>query len=99
MHGCSDSSLASALKVGGRSTHSGARLSLSKMLVVAQVALSLFLAVGALLFARSFSNLVSQPLGVEDSVLSISISPSLGGYKPAELAALYKRILDRVESI
>ena len=56
---------ATALKASGRGTHQGARLSLSKMLVVAQVALSLFLAVGAGLFARSFSNLVSLPLGFE----------------------------------
>jgi predicted permease len=94
-----DLSLSTALKASGRSTHHGARMGLSKLLVVAQVALSLFLAVGALLFARSFSNLASQPLGVEESVLSVSMSPSLGGYKPAELPALYQRVLDRVEAI
>jgi predicted permease len=94
-----DLSLSTALKASGRSTHQGARLSLSKLLVVSQVALSLFLAVGALLFARSFSNLAAQPLGVQDSVISISISPSLGGYKLAELPSLYQRVLDRVEAI
>jgi predicted permease len=94
-----DLSLSSALKSGGRTTHHGARMSLSKLLVVAQVALSLFLAVGAGLFARSFSNLASEPLGLRDSVLSISMNPSLGGYQVAELPALYQRILDRVEAI
>ena len=54
-----------------------------------QVALSLLLAVGAGLFARSFSNLASQPLGFEEQVLWVSINPSLGGYTPEELPALY----------
>lgn len=94
-----DLSLSSALKSSGRGTHQGARLSLSKLLVIAQVALSLFLAVGALLFARSFNNLAAEPLGVEESVVSISINPSNGGYQLAELPALYQRILDRVEAI
>ena len=94
-----DLSLSAALKASGRGTHQGARLSLSKMLVVAQVALSLFLAVGAGLFARSFNNLVSQPLGLEDQVLWVGINPSLGNYQEAELAALYARLIERVEAI
>src|SRR3954466_11810207 len=48
-----DLSLTGALKASGRGTHRGAKLSLSKLLVVTQVALSLTLAVGAGLFARS----------------------------------------------
>jgi predicted permease len=94
-----DLSLSSALKTSGRSTHQGARLNLSKLLVVGQVALSLFLAVGAGLFARSFNNLVAQPLGFEDQVLWVAISPSLGGYQEAELPGLYERIIGRVEAI
>lgn len=94
-----DLSLSSALKSTGRGTHRGARLSLAKMLVVGQVALSLSLAVGAGLFARSFNNLVTQPLGVNESVISIPINPSLGGYALGELPALYQRVLDRVEAI
>ena len=94
-----DLSLSAALKSGGRTTHSGARMSLSKLLVVAQVVLSLLLAVGAGLFARSFNNLVTEPLGVHESVLSVSINPSLGGYRQTELPALYQRILDRVDAI
>jgi predicted permease len=94
-----DLSLSTALKASGRSTHHGARLSLSKLLVVGQVALSLFLAVGAGLFARSFDNLVSQPLGVEDQVLWVPINPSLGGYQQAELTGLYRRLIERVEAI
>ena len=94
-----DLSLSTSLKSSGRSTHQGAKLSLSKMLVIGQVALSLALAVGAGLFARSFNNLVTQPLGVVDQVLSVAISPSIGGYKIEELPALYQRIIERVEAI
>jgi predicted permease len=93
-----DLTLSAALRSSGRGTHRGARLSLAKVLVVAQVALSLSLAVGAGLFARSFNRLVSQPLGVDESVISIAINPSLN-YSMPELPALYQRLLDRVEAI
>lgn len=94
-----DLSLSESLKAGGRSLHSGARMSLSKMLVVAQVALSLTLAVGAGLFLRSFGNLASLPLGFEQHVIWASINPSLGGYQLNELPALYQRILQRAEAL
>ena len=94
-----DLSLTTALKSGGRGTHHGARMSLSKMLVVAQVALSLLLAVGAGLFLRSFGKLNALPLGYEQHVLWASINPSLGGYQQQELPALYRRIIERVEAL
>jgi predicted permease len=94
-----DLSLSQALKTGGRSTHFGARLNLSKLLVIAQVALSLLLAVGAGLFARSFGNLAALPLGFEPRVLWVSINPSVGGYSLAELPGLYRRLIDRAEAL
>lgn len=94
-----DLSLVRALKAGGRGVHGGGRVSLSKLLVIAQVALSLLLAVGAGLFARSFSNLIAQPLGVEDQVLWVAMSPATAGYQKSELPALYQRILGRVEAL
>lgn len=94
-----DLSLSTALKASGRGTPQGARLSLSKILVVAQVALSLLLAVGAGLFARSFGNLASLPLGFEPRVLWAAISPSVGGYELPELPALYQRIVERAEAL
>jgi predicted permease len=94
-----DLSLTQALKTGGRSTHFGARMNLSKLLVVAQVALSLLLAVGAGLFARSFGNLASLPLGFEPQVLWVSISPGTAGYALDELPGLYRRLIDRAESL
>ena len=94
-----DLSLSQALKTGGRSTHFGARMSLSKALVIAQVALSLMLAVGAGLFARSFGNLASLPLGFEQHVIWASINPNVGGYTVEELPALYDRIVRRAEAL
>jgi predicted permease len=94
-----DLSLSTALKSSGRGMPHGARLSLSKTLVVAQVALSLLLAVGAGLFARSFGNLASLPLGFEPRVLWAAISPSVGGYELPELPALYQRIIERAEAL
>ena len=94
-----DLSLSEALKAGGRSTHFGARMNLSKALVIAQVTLSLVLAVGAGVFARSFGNLASLPLGLEPQVLWAPISPNIGGYTEAELPALYARVLARAEAL
>lgn len=94
-----DVSLSTALKTSGRGTHSGARLNLAKTLVVAQVALSLLLAVGAGLFARSFGNLASLNIGYEPAVIWASIDARVGGYEEPELAALYQRIVSRVEAL
>ncbi|MDO8679789.1 MAG: ABC transporter permease [Acidobacteriota bacterium] len=94
-----DLSLATALKSSGRGTPHGARLSLSKILVVAQVALSLLLAVGAGLFLRSFGNLASLPLGFEPHVLSAAVNPSVGGYEVRELPALYQGVIARAEAL
>jgi predicted permease len=94
-----DLSLSSALKSSARGTHHGARLSLSKILVVAQVALTLVLAVGAGLFLRSFGNLASLPLGFEQQVIWASINPGVAGYALPELPALYQRILARAEGL
>jgi predicted permease len=94
-----DLSLSTALKSSGRGMRQGARLNLSKVLVVAQVALSLLLAVGAGLFLRSFGNLASLPLGFEPHVIWVSINPSIGGYKEDELPGLYQRLVARTEAL
>ena len=64
-----------AMKAGSRgSTDSRQRFGLRRALVVAQVALSLVLVVGALLFVRSFRNLVTLDAGFrQDHVFAATI--------------------------
>ena len=70
-----------------------------KALVVAQVALSLLLLIGAGLFTRSLHNLLSLNPGFQpESLLAFSVNPSLGGYDDSHRIALLGRILDDVVS-
>jgi putative ABC transport system permease protein len=58
----------SVLKAGGRGMTSGrARFRLQRILVASQVALSLVLLAGALLFARSLENLMTRNLGFQQN--------------------------------
>jgi predicted permease len=90
--------LSSALKakssrVGGLKL----RIGLAPALIVSQVALSLVLLIGAGLFARSLLKLEHEDLGFNrENVLLVDIDPRLAGYKPKELSALYKQLLDRL---
>ncbi|HET9529165.1 MAG TPA: ABC transporter permease, partial [Blastocatellia bacterium] len=78
----------------------GARMRLGKALVVAQVAMSLVLLVGAGLFVRTLRNLENSGLGFnKDNLLVFRIDPTLNGYKGPALADLYGRILGRIEQL
>jgi len=80
---------------GGRRT-----LGLTRGLVVGQIAISVILLVGAMLFARSLLNLETRPLGFdEEHVLLARVNPRLAGYKPADVAQLHRRIFDRVSAL
>ena len=63
------------MQAGGRSsTDSHERFALRRALVVVQVALSLVLIVGALLFARSLRNLVTLDPGFrQDGILAVDV--------------------------
>ncbi len=68
--------------------------------MVTQVAVSLVLLVGAGLFARSLMKLQQEDLGFNrDNVLLVNIESRLAGYKPAELAPLYRQLYDRVSAL
>jgi predicted permease len=76
------------------------RVNLGSVLVVAQVAISLILLVGAGLFARSLMNLQHEDLGFNrDNVLLATIDSRLAGYKPTELSALYRQLYDRLNAL
>ena len=76
------------------------RLSLSRGLVVAQMALSLLLLVAAGLFVRTLSNLHSIPLGFErDHVLLFDVNASQAQPDRTQVAAFYATLRDRLSEI
>ena len=73
------------------------RFDLRRILVVAQVAISLLLLIGAGLFVRSLSNLQNLDPGfVRDSLLLVSVSPQSSGYQGQRLRDYYERLLAKV---
>ncbi|MGB7493139.1 MAG: ABC transporter permease [Candidatus Acidiferrum sp.] len=93
--------LAASLKAGSRTTfgHLG-KLGTVRSLIIAQIAISLVLLVGANLFARSLINLEKQPLGFQpDHVLLVGISPRLANYKPESVASLYRTLYQRLNAL
>lgn len=91
-------SLVPALK--GTSTSGGSRSRMSRALVVAQMALSLVLLVGAGLFLRSLRSAVEIDKGfTPDNVLLASVDPGLQGYDRARAEEFYRRLTERVRAI
>lgn len=76
------------------------RVPMGKILVVAQVSLSLLLLVVAALFLRSFRNLSETQLGYDrDHLLEFFVDPLSYGYRAAEIPALAQGILARIDAI
>ncbi len=90
--------LISALKDGaGHTGYSRSRL--SKGLVVAQVAMSLLLLVGAGLFVRTLRNLTRIDVGFNrENLLLFNVHPGAIGYKGERLANLYPQLLERINT-
>jgi putative ABC transport system permease protein len=89
-----------AIKAQGRSIVGESRFGFGSMLVVAQVALSLVLVVGAGLFMRTFSTLSSVRLGFEpDPILIVSANAKRSTIDPARRADLYERLRAAAASV
>lgn len=74
------------------------RLRAGRALVLVQVAVSVPLLVGALLFLRTVHNLGQVELGFEPrDVVVFRMDPSLNRYEPPQVRALYERVLDRLQ--
>jgi predicted permease len=92
--------LTPALKDSARGASAPSRTWLSKSLVVAQVALSLVLLVGAGLFLRTLVNLRRVEPGFDTrNLLLFAVDPGLLGYKDERLADLYRRLTERIEAV
>jgi putative ABC transport system permease protein len=90
-----------ALKEGGRGTTQGrSRFGLRRVLVVSQIALSLMLLVGALLFARSLKNLATLDPGFRrDGILVVDIDFSARKLGTEGRRAFSDELLRRVRGI
>jgi predicted permease len=93
--------LVPALKSGPSSiTAPRARLGLGRSLVIFQIAISLLLLIGAGLLIHSLVNLETQNLGFTPKhVLLVTVDPELAGYKPKQLPALYRELVDRIRAL
>ena len=78
----------------------GAHGSLRKALVIAQVALSLLLLIGAGLFVRSLNNLKNLGPGFPvDRLVGFQIDPSLGGYTPERGKLFFQQLTESLRSV
>ena len=94
-------SLTTALKDSVKGAGGGTvRSLLTKSLVVAQVAMSLLLLVGAGLFIRTLHNLQKVDAGFnQQNLLLFRVDPRLNGYEKERLTNLYRQMFDRIEAV
>jgi predicted permease len=90
--------LTTALKQSRSTTGVVSRL--SKGLIVAQVALSLLLLVGAGLFIRTLYNLQRVNLGFnQENLLLFTLQPEQSGYKDERLVQFYQQLFARLDNL
>ena len=91
--------LANTLKDQAAAVLHGGSVKLRKSLVVAQVALSLLLLVGAALFLQSLRNLkFTNPGFDEHGLLSFAVEPTLNRYDVPWTFDYYRRLRDRLKA-
>jgi len=91
--------VSSTLKENSRSVV-GARSRLGKGLLIAQVAISLVLLVGAGLFLRTLQNLRHVDIGFNpEKLVLFRVNPSLNRYDQPRTIALYTQLIERLEAV
>jgi putative ABC transport system permease protein len=93
--------VAAALRAQGRSVVGArariGRFPIGKALVVAQVALSTVLLIGAALLTRSLQRIVTADIGIDrDHVLLVHVNAQKAGYEGARVFSLMRELADRV---
>jgi predicted permease len=89
----------SALRQNTRSVHRGST-QLGKMLLTAQIALSLVLVTGALLFAKTLIGLHTVDVGYNrDHVLTLQLFPQPGSGKLQNFAAYYRDLTGKMRAL
>jgi predicted permease len=89
-----------ALKGGKGAAQTTSQSPLGKVLVVAQVALSLVLLVGAGLFVRTLINLQNLPTGFkQENVMLFQLYTFMLEYKSEQLAPLMREIEEKVKAV
>jgi predicted permease len=92
--------LVSGLKADTALAGARSRVTLRKALVVAQVALSLLLLVGAGLFVRTLQNLGAVDLGFRpEHTIVADVDPSRNGYRGQRLREFYERLRAEVQRV
>jgi predicted permease len=90
----------SAMKANARGVIEGSKLGLVKVLVMAQLALSLLLTVGAGLMLSTFWKLISLDAGFERyHVLLVNVDLRSGKYPTERWSAVYQQMLDQLRTI
>ena len=91
--------LSSTLKETSRSVV-GSRSILGKSLLIAQVAISLVLLVGAGLFLRTLQNLRHVDVGFNpQNLLLFRVNPQLNRYDEARIGTLYRDLMERIGTV
>jgi predicted permease len=92
--------LAPSLRSGAAAGRGRGTIQLGKLLIAAQVALSVLLVFGGSLFVRSLQRIYSTDVGFRrDNVVSFRMDPRRAGYTGSALASLYTTILERTRAL
>ncbi|HSC44327.1 MAG TPA: ABC transporter permease [Candidatus Acidoferrum sp.] len=89
-----------ALKEGGRDFAGGRKGRGGRLLLSAQIAVGVFVLIGASLLVRSLSNLQSADLGYSrEKLLLVRLDVGASGYKRTEIAAVTQELLQRLAAL
>jgi predicted permease len=94
--------LTDSLKDGRASSNGTSRSPLGKALIITQVAISLVLMVGAILFVRSLVNLNKVDIGFNrEGVLRLDIDSTVTGISPSDprMISMFQQIEQRIETL